>query len=160
MSEELEVGDVVRNKDDSPFRSGASADHQAVVISVDPLAWTTEEGNMLWRTNLDASKVEKVRRANETELRKAMRRLPEALRQGLGNPKGKYLVYYQDGWPDDGGSGLEIFDTAEQAQNFIDTRMRQDPNRELDNYRVFIVKREVEVVAVEKVTAVAFKAKA
>lgn len=73
----LKVGDVICQRSGVPFRSGSVADPFAVVISIDPLAWVSEGGDMLWRTNLDPTSVEVVRTATKEELNAAMRRYPE-----------------------------------------------------------------------------------
>jgi len=53
----------------------------------------------------------------------------------------KYFVYYSDDYPDNGGVGLEWFDTEQLALNFIEQRMQGNPERELSHYKLIKGKR-------------------
>ena len=47
----------------------------------------------------------------------------------------KYYVFHRDDYPGNGGLGLEEFDDATAATEFIENRISQDPKaRNLSNY--------------------------
>jgi hypothetical protein len=62
----------------------------------------------------------------------------------------KYFVYHNDGYYDDGGVGIEDFNTQDNALTFIESRMRADPQRHLNNYLLVegkvLVLKPVEVI--------------
>ena len=49
---------------------------------------------------------------------------------------GKYWVYHEDDYPDMGGVELVMFDTREEAEEFILDRVTSSPNRKLSMYTV------------------------
>lgn len=67
------------------------------------------------------------------------------------NGEMKVFVFYSDDYEDNGGVGLEEFDSISGAEAFIIQRMSSDKERELRNYRV-IVGREWKICPVTVVT--------
>ena len=67
------------------------------------------------------------------------------------NGEMKTFVYYEDDYPDNGGIGLEQFDSIGGAEAFIIQRMKSGDKRELGHYRV-IVGREWKICPVTVVT--------
>ena len=66
----------------------------------------------------------------------------------------KYFVFYDDDYAEDGGTGLERFETAKLAAKFIQERIAAKPaERELLNYTV-IFGEEKAVAAVETATRI------
>lgn len=64
-----------------------------------------------------------------------------------------FLVYYYDDYPDNGGVGLHKSETCAEAIAFIETRMREDKNRKLDDYQLFQAFK-MRLEAIEQVTRV------
>ncbi len=81
-SSNLMVGDLVWRKDNHQFRSGCSAYATAIVISLDPFALASEDGDMLWASTVKPDEVEAISRAPQAWLDAAMRRLPEVQQRG------------------------------------------------------------------------------
>jgi len=58
-----------------------------------------------------------------------------------------YFVYYEDDYPDNGGVGIEKFQTEEQVCEFIERRLNEDKDRQLDNYTII----KGEIIDIEQV---------
>jgi hypothetical protein len=63
----------------------------------------------------------------------------------------KYFVYYADDYYDNGGVGLEKFDTMPEALEFIERRLRLNEEPSLDEYTL-IEGEQLELKPVETVT--------
>lgn len=65
----------------------------------------------------------------------------------------EYFVVYMDDYADNGGFGLESFESKEDAIAFIEQRMAQDCDRKLPNYTL-IEGKILPLKAVEVVTKI------
>lgn len=65
-----------------------------------------------------------------------------------------YLVLYEDGYCADACHGWEEFKTETDALAFISDRLRQSGKPSLSDYRLFHVKRECKLEAIERITEV------
>ena len=64
-----------------------------------------------------------------------------------------YYVFYNDDYYDMGGVGLKSFDEADEATQFIESRMKEGRGRTLEDYTV-IFGTERPLVSVETVTKI------
>lgn len=65
-----------------------------------------------------------------------------------------YFVYYDDGWADDGDQGFGVFDSEEDALNFISLRAAQKPKIILTDCYILIQGHEIPLAKAEVVTRV------
>jgi hypothetical protein len=65
----------------------------------------------------------------------------------------KYFVEYNDDYYENGGHGVEIFETKQIALDFIENRISKDINRKLDNYTL-IYGQIIELKSVNVVTKI------
>ena len=63
------------------------------------------------------------------------------------------IVYYQDGYAGDGDEGLQVFESTEEAVEWIEERLTADHEREISNYRVFRGQ-ELTIKVIEKVVGI------
>jgi hypothetical protein len=70
----------------------------------------------------------------------------------------KYFVYYADDYYDNGGVGLETFDTKADALAFIERRLRLNEEPSLDRYTL-IEGEQLELRPVETVTKLTAEAR-
>lgn len=74
MPDALVVGDLVWRKDGRYLRSGAAMYEMAVVISVEPFALASTDGDMLWQSTVKPDEFEALCKAPKPWSDAAMRR--------------------------------------------------------------------------------------
>lgn len=73
----MQIGDIISRKDGNNLRSGCFMYASAVVISLDPFAITSEDGDMLWWTTIKKEDFKVVGKVNESLLKIVMKRLED-----------------------------------------------------------------------------------